>query len=183
MKVQIKLYKVFENNKYNTLSKLYEYFNKEEIEEIDSNIVGIYYDYKKSNLRDIDKLLLNLDIDSEIITNEIFYNIIKQAIYENIMIDMIKLNCELDGSEEYIKEKLDDINFRYKDKSKDIIEDIIEELEWAYNEENVAISEIDLRIKDEMGLLLLKICRDGIVICDSKSIVKYAKEIIKKSLI
>lgn len=160
MEIQIKLYKVFDNNKEDTLSKLYNYLDQDRIYEINKNIIAIRYDYTKYPLRRVKKILEKIEAEEVLIINEIFYSILSKSIKSKYIIQNINLRDSVQDFNEIIKESIDNIDY-VGEQMQDSIDNLIYELDWVSSEEYIDINDITIRIENEGILTPLSINRNG----------------------
>lgn len=177
--IQMKFYRIFDKNRKNTLTKLYDNFEQKNVEIINNNIICIYYDYNKINLKTIERKLKNIDIDEFLITNEVFYNIIKIAIQEEYIIQSIKLTEVFEASQEFINFCLDRINYKHES---NVVDRLIYELKWASSEEDVSIKEIALRINNNKFSTYVQINNNGVILLDDNEVWEIIKGMMLKSL-
>lgn len=180
MEIQIKLYKIFDKTKEDTLSKLYTYFKNDMIKKISKNIIGIIYDYNEYSISNITKILEKIDIEEIVIINEIFYNIILNSIGKNFTIKKIQLrNCTEDISDT-INDCLDEIKSNTRIKNK-LVKDLIYELDWVYNEDQIDILDIEICINYDDMWFTLTINRFGELLVNTE-IFEQIQDIIQMSI-
>ncbi len=172
MEIQIKLYKIFDNNKENTLSRLYSILGEDKIYSINKNLIAIRYDYSKCTLKKLKKILENIEIEEFTIINEIFYLILSKAIKERFIIQKINMRDSIDDFDDVIKECIDSITYD-EIHMQDTIDNLIYELDWASKDEYIDINDVTIRIENDGLLTPLSINRSGEILLNLNILDKF----------
>lgn len=159
--IQLKMFKIFNDNKQQTLDRLYNLISNDLIYEDKYNVVFLPYQYSRKSKLLINKVVKELDLSKYTLTNEIFYRVFQLLEKNNILIQNISLTEDLDECSQYLRSNLNKLNSPNLKDSQLIINDIINELEWAMNEEDVNIKSIELRLKNQGQNLYFKVGKYG----------------------
>jgi len=164
------MFKIFNDNKKHTLERLYNLLGDNVEYDEEKNVVFLpYYYSKKSNFL-ISKVVKELELDRYILTNEIYYKILEKVIDEMMILQHITLTEELEECSQYLRECINRLNNPKIENNKEIISsiinDIVNELEWASNEEDVVVKSLELRIKCKSQNSYFKIDKYGEVDMD-----------------
>lgn len=178
---QYKLFKIFEYDK--TRQELIELFNANNIWNINSNLIGISYDYDANQYRDVLNKVYNLNVSQKIITSRTFMKIMKKCIdngYFLRKIDFIESIPE--DVANYIRSNIENLNSNKNNESKNIFEtSITNELNWLRNNDGIDIKSISFRVKDDSNLKVgVSIYNNGVVSLDNSSVLDEITELIKE---
>ena len=166
--VEFILFKLFNDNKKITLDRLYNIIGEKIICTEEKNIVCIPYQYSHASREKIKRIEKELGLKKYILTNSDFYKILENSLYYNLSIQKINLTEDLEESHQYLREYINKFNVSNLDNDKySLIDKIIEELEWCYDEEEIFVKSIEVRMmKNRNKALYLCIDKYGILSAD-----------------
>lgn len=183
--VQFMIFKIFNDNKHHTLSRLYNLFDDKLEVNNEKNIVFLPFNYSNKSKILIKKAVKELDLEKYIFTNDIFYNILRNLNEDTLILQNILLSEELDECSEYLREcinKLNNPNLKSKENFELTIDEIINELEWASAEEDIDVKYIELRIKSKIQNFYFKIDKYGEIDMDYIDMKLNVLDLINKSI-
>ena len=125
-----------------------------------------------------------LGLKKYILTNEDFYKLLSYLLYHKISIQKINLTEKFEESEDYLREYINEFNISEREDDKNLlINKMIEELEWCYNEEEIFVKSIEARmIRNGEKSLYLCVDKYGIISADLEILEKDILNIINKCL-
>lgn len=147
MMLQIKLFRVFDNTKDQTIKDLQEAFGEENIININNNIVGVSYNYSDRGYRYILSKIKNIDVKQFIITSNLFFDLIDYCVNNQLFIKRINFADSIEEEHsEFIREYLSKVNSR----TNNIYENkkfLLDELNWITSDESIDIKTTSFTIE------------------------------------
>lgn len=178
---QYKLFKIFESDK--TRQELIELFNENNIWDINSNLIGISYDYNANQYRDVLNKVYNLNVSQKIITSRTFIKIMKKCVEKEYFLRKIDFIESIpEDVADYIRNNIEKLNSNKNIESKNVFEEYItNELNWLRNNDGIDIKSISFRVKDDNNLKVgVSIYNNGVISIDNNSVLENITELIKE---
>lgn len=149
--IQYKLYRIYDEDRDETLSALNDLFTEEGIFILNSTLIAIEYSDKDLTYRELVNKVRNLNLSQFIITSNYFIDIINYSIKNDYRINEIKfMDSIVTEDMKIINSYLDIINYeKNKLSKKEAITKLYSELNWISREESIDIQQVTIRYKKE----------------------------------
>lgn len=156
---QYKLYRIFDQDREETLSELYKIFGDEKVLLLNTLLVAINYDGINLTYKELINKARKLNTSQFIITSNYFIDIIDRAIKnKNIISEIRFLDSIISEDMEIIKDYLAELNYGSNDNIKEIIlKKLYSELNWICKEESIDVQQVNIRYKIENSSILSSI--------------------------
>ena len=171
--LQYKLYRIFEQDKDNTLSKLYSIFGENKVIKLNENLIAIEYSENNLTQKEVINKVRPLNASQFIITCNYFIKIIDYCINRNYLINEIRfMDSIILEDEDIIKRYLSEINYTNREQDKKIaIKRLYSELNWISKEESIDIQQVVIMYKTKNKDIFKSIIinNNGIVVVKDNS--------------
>lgn len=180
--LQLKLFKIFNKQKKETLDKLHELFGDKNIFIFSDNIVGISYDYEERGYKYVLEKVMELDIQQFIITSNIFMNLISFYVTKKIHIKNIMFVDSIEQEErDFVNSYIEKINSEENvEQRQSLKETLFDELKWITSDECIDIKAIEsvVWIANPPVFVSIELVHNGVLLVGNSVILNDLKEII-----
>lgn len=170
---QYKLYRLFYQDREETLSELYDIFGDEKVILLNTLLVAINYDGINLTYKELIKKARKLNTSQFIITSNYFIDIIDRAIKDKNIISEIRfVDSVISEDMDIIKDYLDEINYGDdENKKQKVLKKLYSELNWIWKEESIDVQQIIIRYKKSDSNISNKITinNNGVISVNDKS--------------
>lgn len=168
---QYKLYRIFAQDRAETLSELHKIFGDEKVVLLNTLLVAIKYDGINLTYKELINKARKLNTSQFIITSNYFIDIIDRAIKNKYIISEIRfLDSIMSEDMEIINDYLAELNYGSDNTKQKILKQLYSELNWICKEESIDVQQVTIRYKkvDSNILNSITINNNGVININDK---------------